>query len=132
MCNRSFWREQSCNDYLTESETSCGSSIEDQRHPATKKSSRRGHPLTTRTVEGVSQMTISLNEAYLVKVTTMGEGVKNTQKFDLVVYGWPLNSSKAIPNFLLSKRKLFFFHSSIPSLLTTPHWGQKFKNHFQF
>ena len=35
--------------------------------------------------ERVSQMT------YKVKVNTKaGEGVKNTQKFDYVVYGWPL------------------------------------------
>ena len=38
-----------------------------------------------------SQMTILLHKPYLVKVSTKGGGVvKNTQKFDHVVYGWPL------------------------------------------
>ena len=36
---------------------------------------------------GVGQRTILLHKPYLVKVTT--KGVKNTQKFDHVVYGWP-------------------------------------------
>ena len=40
--------------------------------------------------EGDSQMTIFLHKPYLVKVTMKGEGGKNTQKFDHVVYGWPL------------------------------------------
>ena len=35
-------------------------------------------------------MTILLHKPYLIKVTTKGEGVKNTQKIDHVVYGWPL------------------------------------------
>ena len=38
-------------------------------------------------------MTISLHKPYLVKVTTKGEGVKNTQKFDHVVYKSPLGGS---------------------------------------
>ena len=41
------------------------------------------HTLTTWTVEGVDQMTISLHKSYVskVKVTKKGEGeVKNTQK----------------------------------------------------
>ena len=40
--------------------------------------------------EGIIQMTIL---QFLVKVTTMGKGVKNTQKFDHMVYGWPLKNS---------------------------------------
>ena len=42
---------------------------------------------------GVSQMTILLHKPYLVKVTTKGKGVQNTQKIDHVVYGWPLQGS---------------------------------------
>ena len=35
-------------------------------------------------------MTVLLHKSYLVKVTTNGGGgVKNTQKCDHVVYGWP-------------------------------------------
>ena len=40
---------------------------------------------------GVGQITILLYKPYLVKVTTeVEEGVKNIQKFDHVVYEWPL------------------------------------------
>ena len=42
------------------------------------------------TWEGVFQMTVLLYKLYLIKVTTMGEGIKNTYKSDHVVYGWPL------------------------------------------
>ena len=39
-------------------------------------------------------MAILLRKSYLVKVTTKGGGgVKNTQKIDHVVYGWPLTNS---------------------------------------
>ena len=42
----------------------------------------------------VSQMIILLHKPYLVKVTTKGRGgVKNTQNFDHVVYGWPLSAN---------------------------------------
>ena len=37
---------------------------------------------------GISEMTVILRKPYLVKVTKkLGEVVKNTQKFDYVVYG---------------------------------------------
>ena len=59
----------------------------------------------------VSQMTIFLHKPYLVKVITKGgEGVKNTQKFDHVVYGFclddpftnsPLICFEFVPEFLL-------------------------------
>ena len=40
---------------------------------------------------GVSQMTISLDKTYLVKVTTKGKrGGQKFPKFDYLVYGWPL------------------------------------------
>ena len=44
-------------------------------------------------VRGVSQLTILLHRPYLIKVTTKEVGgSQNNQKFDHVVYGWPLNS----------------------------------------
>ena len=43
---------------------------------------------------GVSQTTILSHKPYLVNK----EGVKNTQKFDHVVYGWPLINQN-IPSF---------------------------------
>ena len=36
-------------------------------------------------------MTILLHKPYLVKVITKGGGGQNAQKFDHVVYGWPLD-----------------------------------------
>ena len=37
-------------------------------------------------LKGVSQMTILLHKPYLLKVTTKGGGVKNTQNFDHVAW----------------------------------------------
>ena len=48
---------------------------------------KRGLPINANRGGGVSQITFLLHKPYLVKVTTKGEGVKNTQKFDHVVYG---------------------------------------------
>ena len=38
--------------------------------------------------EGVSQINILLHKSYFVKVITQGEGARNIQKFDHLVYGW--------------------------------------------
>ena len=53
---------------------------------------------------GISQMTILLRKPYLVKATTRGRGSKIPQKFDHVVYGWPLMQTS-------SKEEIFLINS---------------------
>ena len=57
-------------------------------------------------------MTTLQQKPYIVKVYTKGEGRQNPQKFDHVVYGWPLKT-RSDWNFL----KVLYFKSAFKAFV---------------
>ena len=56
--------------------------------------------VATNGLEGVPQKTITLNNSYLVKVTTLGGGGQNSEKNGYVVCVWPPGIFMTLCNFI--------------------------------